>query len=158
MSRISRGFKVYLSILCSLFLFSIAIADTAKDAVKQQVEKTYQDWCTTIGTAKGDGKEVVKFYADDGVLHPTLSDKMLINHDQLTDYFNKLTSYPDINCTPKTMKTRVKSDNIAIISGTYTFSFTDNGKTKKLPARFSFVFKKVGDNWLIADHHSSKMP
>jgi hypothetical protein len=29
---------------------------------------------------------------------------------------------------------------------------------KSIPARYSFTYVKEGEEWLIADHHSSAMP
>jgi hypothetical protein len=48
--------------------------------------------------------------------------------------------------------------NIAVNTGYYTFSYTEEGEPKTLPARYSLVFVKDGQNWLIVDHHSSAMP
>jgi len=39
-----------------------------------------------------------------------------------------------------------------------TFSYTNDGETKTLPARYSFACVKNGGRWLIVDHHSSAMP
>jgi len=33
-----------------------------------------------------------------------------------------------------------------------------DGEAKTLPARYSFTYVKDGNNWVIADHHSSAMP
>jgi hypothetical protein len=52
---------------------------------------------------------------------------------------------------------RVYGDT-AINTGYYTFSYAKDGKTKTLPARYSFTYVKNGDRWLIVDHHSSAMP
>jgi hypothetical protein len=48
--------------------------------------------------------------------------------------------------------------NLAINTGTYTFSELRDGKEVVRPARFSFVFRNVNGRWLIVDHHSSAMP
>ena len=53
---------------------------------------------------------------------------------------------------------RVYGD-IAIVSGAYTFSDVRDGvATNVRPARFTFVFRRDGDRWLIVDHHSSRVP
>ena len=46
-------------------------------------------------------------------------------------------------------------DNTAINTGYYTFSFTNDGQAKTLPARYSFTYVKQEGKWLIVDHHSS---
>jgi hypothetical protein len=43
----------------------------------------------------------------------------------------------------------VLSDTAALGVGFYTF---------RMPARFSFVVVKRGDDWVIAHHHSSAIP
>jgi hypothetical protein len=48
--------------------------------------------------------------------------------------------------------------NTAVNTGDYTFSYSKDGETKTLPARYSFTFVKEGEHWMIVDHHSSAMP
>ena len=48
--------------------------------------------------------------------------------------------------------------NTAINTGYYTFSYVKDGETKTLSARYSFVYVKRGNRWMIVDHHSSAMP
>jgi hypothetical protein len=45
--------------------------------------------------------------------------------------------------------------NTAVNTGYYTFSYTKDGETKSIPARYSFTFVKDGNEWKIVDHHSS---
>ena len=46
-------------------------------------------------------------------------------------------------------------NDLAINSGIYTFKFADGSSVK---ARFTYVYKQDGANWLITEHHSSQMP
>jgi ketosteroid isomerase-like protein len=48
--------------------------------------------------------------------------------------------------------------DIAINTGTYSFSNVRAGKPTNLPARFSFVYRNRDGRWLIVDHHSSAVP
>ena len=53
---------------------------------------------------------------------------------------------------------RVYGDT-AIVSGAYTFSDVRDGVAGNIrPTRFTFVFRRDGDRWLIVDHHSSRVP
>lgn len=151
--------KQILFISC-LLIFTSVFADTTQNDNhnKVAVEKAFYDWCTAIGKAKGNPQVIVKFYAPDAILLPTLSEKVLVNHNGGLDaYFKKLTSLPDIQCVPQKLITRVYTDT-AVNSGLYSFTYKEKGKTKTIPARFSFVYQKEGDQWLIYKHHSSKMP
>lgn len=145
-------------VIIALFCFS-AVCNAAVSAQKA-VENSYYAWCSAIGTAKGDSSAIVKFYAPNAILLPTLSDKILFNSQGggLSDYFKTLTSYQNIKCTPKQLITQMYGD-IAINSGVYTFSYQDaRGQHVQLPARFTFVYKEFGPQWLIVNHHSSNVP
>jgi hypothetical protein len=53
------------------------------------------------------------------------------------------------------------SNGIIIHNGIYTFDLTDTatGKVDKVPARFTYVYKKQDDGeWKIQLHHSSALP
>lgn len=127
-------------------------------AAESGAQQAYYNWCKAIGTARGNPKVVVQYYAPGAVLIPTLSADFLVNtNNGLDAYFKKLTSKPNLKCTPKKLVTHIRG-GIATNTGFYDFSFTKNGETIVIPARFTFVYKKSGDRWLITSHHSSKMP
>lgn len=145
------------AILSLCLIFSSVFA--ASKAEKEEVQNAYYAWCETIGTAKGNANDVVKFYAPNAILLPTLSHKILRNtNGGMNEYFTHLTSYPNIKCTPKELITHLEG-HVAVNSGLYSFSFTDKeGHEKVIPARFTFVYKKIDHQWMIIKHHSSKMP
>lgn len=141
-----------------LIAFFCVFSQIAVAADTKGVEDAYYGWCDAIGKAKGHAETVVKFYADGATLLPTLSPKLLVNTDGgLNDYFKTLTSMKDIKCSPDKLVTKMYG-NIAVNVGFYQFSFTQNDKQQTLPARFTFVYEKQGNNWLITHHHSSKLP
>jgi hypothetical protein len=156
-----KTFNLYIkTTLLALFLCLFSIASNADESTANaEVVTAYNSWCTAIGTAKGDASKIVKFYAPDAILLPTLSAKILVNHNGgLNAYFTKLTSYPHIQCTRNQLITQVHGD-IATNSGLYTFAYSNSsGQKETIPARFTFVYKKFGDQWLIIKHHSSKSP
>jgi len=132
----------------------------AKTLPPTHVVKAYNAWCNAIGKARGNPTLVVKYYAPHAILLPTLSDKILFNEkNELNDYFANLTSYKNIHCVTKKLITVMNSDDFAMTAGFYNFVFIDkNGKNITLPARFTFVYKKYNDQWLIIQHHSSVLP
>lgn len=158
MKILNNSLKSCLLILAFCLFSTTSIAD--EKTLKTEVADAYQAWCAAIATAKGDPSKIVKFYAPNAILMPTLSAKVLINHDGgLNDYFTHLTSYPNIQCKTDKLITQLHG-NTAINSGLYTFSYTDKkGDLKEtIPARFTFVYKKYEGQWLIVKHHSSMLP
>jgi uncharacterized protein (TIGR02246 family) len=123
--------------------------------VKQdEITQLFSRWNTSLQTGKP--SEVVKNYATDAVLLPTVSNKVRRNHGEIQDYFvSFLTLKPKGQIDER--KVRVFCD-IAIDSGIYTFDLTSNGKVSQTKARYTFVYKKTGNNWLIVEHHSSVLP
>lgn len=153
MKRISSYKNIFLFLI--LFFSFINVAQSSDETFVQQ---RYQNWCQAMGTARGDAKQIVRFYAPHAILLPTLSSKILINDNHgLDDYFAKLTAHNQFKCTPQKIITQLFG-SIAINSGTYTFSYRDDKhQLKKVPARFTFVYQKQNDKWMIVNHHSSKL-
>lgn len=145
-------------LICFIAIFCSSIYANNLDATN--VMKAYQSWCDAIKKARGHPEIVVKHYAPHAILLPTLSDKILFNDkNELSDYFAKLTSYKDIHCVTKKLITIMNSDDFATTAGFYDFVFIDKkGENITLHARFTFVYKKYNNGWLIVQHHSSVVP
>lgn len=78
------------------------------------------------------------------------------NPAEIKEYFETfLTLKPD--GTINEANIRIYCD-MAINSGIYTFAIVKNGKPEEVQARYTFVYRKIGDRWLIVEHHSSAMP
>jgi hypothetical protein len=141
--------------------FALTNYVVAAGTAEKEVKKAYENWCSAIATAKGKAENVVKFYAPNAILLPTLSPKVIRNIPQggMNQYFELLTSYPSIKCTTNKLLTNVYGD-VAINTGLYTFSYLDkqDNVVKAIPARFTFVYQKIDDNWLIINHNSSVLP
>lgn len=107
----------------------------------------------TIGVVVFNAKQVAALYEANGILVPTLSNKVCHNQDEIEDYF--------FNFTAKGPVGKINESNIrhfgqmAINSGGYTFEFEDGSSAQ---ARFSFVYRWNGERWMIAEQHSSQMP
>src|SRR6185437_16598254 len=130
----------------------------AKNLDVKDIRHIYNQWCSSISLAKGDPQKVVKFYAKHAILLPTLSDKILFNdHGGLNAYFAKLTSYKNIHCVTKKLIIEKNAIDFATSAGFYQFIYNDNkGKHIIIPARFTFVYEKINNTWLIVQHHSSE--
>jgi uncharacterized protein (TIGR02246 family) len=136
-----------------------AATTTAADPDTIAVANAYDSWLKTVSTADGDPAPMLKFYSPDAILVATYSPVLLHNDNgELAGYFKKFTALPYIQGSTEDLQTRVYGD-FAINTGLYTFTFqTPEGEKVAVPARFTFVYRKVGDQWLIVDHHSSMVP
>lgn len=121
---------------------------------KEDVAAATTKWGETLG--QDDPDKVLALYATDAVLWGTLSPTVRSERAALRDYF-VFKVLPGLKVSFGEQLIRVYG-NTAVNTGYYTFAYTKDGEPKTLPARYSFVFVKDGDNWMIVDHHSSTMP
>jgi len=113
----------------------------------------FNSWNAALQTGEPD--KVIKLYASNAILISTLSNFIRHNHDEIQDYFaHFLVSRP--NGVIDEANIRIFND-ILICSGIYTFNFA-LGPVQTVKARFTFVYQRLMDNWLIVEHHSSAMP
>lgn len=108
--------------------------------------------------ALNDPDKILPLYAQDGVLWGTLSPTVRSDPAALKAYFvGAFGALPSAKVAFGEQLVRVYG-NTAINTGYYTFSYTKDGETKSIPARYSFAYVKSGNDWLIVDHHSSAVP
>ncbi|HEV8675752.1 MAG TPA: SgcJ/EcaC family oxidoreductase [Methylomirabilota bacterium] len=123
---------------------------------KEDVAAATQAWIDAMGSH--DPERVVALYDPEAVLWGTRSPTLRDNPATVRDYFNILkTVPPSYTAVLGEQRIRVYGD-IAINTGTYTFSEVRDGKAISRPARFSFVYRNRDGRWLIVDHHSSAVP
>jgi len=143
----------------SLFVLSgalVLITANAFAGPKEDVAAATAKWGETLG--QDDPDKVLALYATDAVLWGTLSPTVRSDRAALRDYF--VTAFkvlPGLKVSFGEQLIRVYGDT-AVNTGNYTFTYTKDGESKTLPARYSIVFVKDGQNWMIVDHHSSAMP
>jgi uncharacterized protein (TIGR02246 family) len=123
---------------------------------EHEVDKVFAEWREALSSGKAE--KVVKLYDDDAILLATLAAKPITTQQERMDYFATLTAKPKMAATVDEEYVKLLDPNSALVSGVYTFSFEENGKTVKIPARYTFVFEKQNGRWLIEEHHSSKVP
>ncbi len=143
-----------LAMLTSLLILgapSLALAGPKEDVVAAT-----QAWID--GMNSHNAERVVALYDPEAVLWGTRSSTLRDNPAAIRDYFNILrTVPPSYKVVLGEQRIRVYGD-IAINTGTYTFSEDLEGKPITRPARFSFVYRNRDGRWLIVDHHSSAVP
>jgi len=119
-----------------------------------EVRNLFTEWNHALQS--GNTAEVLKLYAPDAILLPTLSPLVRHNHEEIGDYFDMFLKF-----LPKAWMHEENIrifDEIAINSGIYVFTVTHDGKTSDIPIRFTFVYRKFPERWMIVEHHSSAMP
>lgn len=123
-------------------------------ATRPEIAGLFDRWNRSLQT--GDPNLVTQNYARNAILLPTVSNKVRRNHEEIQDYFGDFLELKPVG------KINYRSIRlycgVAIDSGIYTFTVVNNGQTQEVPARYTFVYNRVGDRWLIAEHHSSAMP
>jgi uncharacterized protein (TIGR02246 family) len=123
----------------------------------EEVAALFDLWNTTLQT--GDPEKVASLYAPDGVLLPTVSNKVRPDHASKVDYFTaflQLKPFGTINESHVRFLNTQKT--LAANSGVYTFQLQKPDGPASVQARYSYIYRKVDGVWKIAEHHSSAMP
>ena len=143
-------------VLTLMMVTAMMAQNVAYAGEKEEVDAAFTQWRDAL--ASGKAENVVKLYDNDAILLATLAAKPITNQKARTQYFTTLTAKPKVIATVDEKHIKLLDEDDAVISGLYTFSFEENGKTIKIPARYSFVYEKTNGAWMIVEHHSSKVP
>eukprot|EP00798_Chlamydomonas_sp_ICE-L_P019503 gene19503-biopygen28345 len=126
------------------------------EAILGEVSAQFDRWNAALQTK--DPKQVAALFAKDGVLLPTVSNRVRTSPGEIEEYFsNFLQLQPNGKIDDSNV--RLLAEDTAINSGVYTFDLVKDGKPAKVQARYSFTYKRLDDGqWYIVDQHSSGMP
>lgn len=132
-------------------------AKHAKAVTKAQVLGLFDQWNAALQT--GDSKKVADLYAKDAVLLPTVSNNVRSDRAEIVDYFDHFLRNKPVG-TKIESHVNILDSNSVIDAGTYEFALTDpkTGEKSTVKARYTYAYEKRGGEWLIVNHHSSKMP
>src|SRR3954469_23619924 len=110
---------------------------TCTAVTEQQIASLFDRWNDSLKTLKP--HEVVKNYAPDAILLPTVSNKPRLTQDERKDYFvHFLEGKPVGEINTRVIKLGC---NDAIDPGTYTFIFEDGpNKGQKVRARYIYPY------------------
>lgn len=126
------------------------------EAAKSEAAVATQAWAAAFNSCNAAGAAAL--YQPDAVLWGTFAPAIISGRAGVQRYFERVCSAdppPKVSFGEQLL--RVYGDT-AINSGTYAFSFVVQGQPRSALARFSFTYRKVDGQWLIADHHSSALP
>lgn len=147
---------IVVSLFAGLLFFSSPVyaATNCPTVTKAEIAGLFDEWDKSLQTGKP--SEVAKTYTDDAILVPTMSNQVRHTHPEIENYFERFLSLsPDGRIEEQNIQIYC---DVAINSGIYAFDVIKDGQPSEIKARFTFVYHKVGDRWLIAEHHSSGMP
>jgi hypothetical protein len=146
-----------LAISAVVLLLSAGVSvQTATACSKEAAAGAVDKWTAVL--AENNPDTIVALYSKDAVLWGTLSPTVRSDPAALKAYFvAAFQALPKLTVKFGDQLIRVYGDT-AINTGYYTFSFTKDGETKSLPARYSLTYVKEGNDCKIVDHHSSAMP
>jgi uncharacterized protein (TIGR02246 family) len=119
------------------------------------ISKLVQNWLDTL--ANGNALEVVELYAPDGILLGTIAETIKVGRKEIQTYFDMFVQKKPVGV----IKSMYVQDlgHAKVADGLYVFTLTDTmGQKEEVIARYTYVFKQYGNQWLIATHHSSKQP
>jgi uncharacterized protein (TIGR02246 family) len=123
---------------------------------RESVAAAVERWTTVF--AENNPDTITALYTKDAVLWGTLSPTLRSDPAALRAYFvGAFQALPKATVKFGDQLIRVYGDT-AVNTGYYTFSYTKDGETKSIPARYSFTFVKEGNDCKIVDHHSSAVP
>lgn len=117
-----------------------------------QVLALFERWNAALATGNPDA--VTSLYAENAILLPTVSNRVRHNHAEIRDYFVSFLAKQPQGVIDEA-NVRFLADDLVINSGVYTFSF---GNGDRVSARFTYLYRRVDDEWRIIEHHSSAMP
>ncbi|QKZ19808.1 SgcJ/EcaC family oxidoreductase [Streptomyces chartreusis] len=130
---------------------------SGKKPGKKEIAGLFDQWNSAL--ASGDPEQVADLYAKDAVLLPTVSNKVRADRAGIVDYFEHFLANKPVGTKIET-HVNVLDHNSAIDTGVYEFALTDpaTGEKSTVEARYTYAYEKRGGEWLIVNHHSSKMP
>lgn len=152
----NRTLSIFLSFICLILLISAAQTKNEKCPQVNEIEiaHLFDRWDASLKT--GNASEVVKNYAPNAILLPIISNQVRHNSIEIKQYFDQFLKLQPAG-TMKEENIRIFCD-VAVASGKYNINIRKNGKPEQIKARYTFVYQKIGNNWLIQEHHSSAMP
>jgi len=115
-------------------------------------------WVETMQT--GDAESVKSLYDESPSFWGTMAQELATTPASALDYFQHfLAGKNNLRISIDTRYSQ-SAGPVCLISGSYTFRFTDGGGAEQtVPARYSFGFmKKDKEGVIIISHHSSQFP
>ena len=136
-----------------LVVLVLAVAPVAALAgPAEDVSATVDRWGSAFNSNNVD--LLVNLYAPDAILVGTAGLTLKEGSDAIRSYSRLAKSGDTVAIDNR--KVIMLGDDVAYVTGFYTFSALRNGQPAKTLAGFTMILVKRGNDWLIAHHHSSR--
>jgi uncharacterized protein (TIGR02246 family) len=123
---------------------------------KETVVLAIDQWAAAFNNC--DASAARALYSKQPALWGTVSTTLITSAEGVQQYFERLcSSSPKPRVEIQEQRPRQFGD-LAVNTGTYTFTVFPGGQERKVPARFSFTYWREDGQWRIVDHHSSLLP
>lgn len=104
---------------------------------------------------------MIQLYAPDAILLPTVADDVRTTKAGRRDYFEHFLKHEPVGTIDEYNIRILGRDGLGMPNavsnqGIYTFDLTASGK--KVQARFTYNYVRLGERWFIKVHQSSAMP
>ena len=106
--------------------------------------------------ASGSAEKVADLYAPDAVLLPFNTNDIRTGRPDLVDYYERfLLNYPVARVEQQ--RVDIPDTHTATDTGVLSFVLHQEGKEPVVRARYTVMYAKAGDKWLIINHHLSQL-
>jgi hypothetical protein len=142
------------SLLAAGFVM-LASATTATAGPKEDAYSTVERWASEFNAANVD--KLVSLYTPDALFFGTTMQTLATTPEAVRKYFAGVAMIaPKVKLGDHSMM--MISDTAVLDAGSYEFTREKDGQTMIVPARYSILLVKKGNDWGIAHHHSSARP
>jgi hypothetical protein len=146
----------------AVFTLSLALAGCAStspagttDVAEKEILAATDAWRAAYDSR--DSARITALYGKGAVFWGTTMKSIATSPEAVADYFKDAGTRQNARVVFTDQHVRVLGD-VAFNSGAYTFKDNRDGKESSTPSRFSLVFQRQGDKWVLLHHHSSRMP
>jgi uncharacterized protein (TIGR02246 family) len=115
----------------------------------------FEKWNQALTT--GDAQTVAALYTKDATFLPTVSGEFKKGQEGASEYFVHFLEKDPIGTIAEDALQQI-GEEAYIHSGIYNFELGPQDARTIVAARFTYVWQKEGDEWMIAHHHSSVRP